>query len=218
MDSGWRQTRAGYAARTDGTRVSPAPDPGREARSGDNRLEVEVSEAYLAHAHTVRRHAARAALGDYQAAEDATQEAFMAAVRDWPRFRQLPSAHQRTWLCGRARWRVIDGWRATSGEYPVDALPDQPDPQACEDTLLADIATERFWRVITTVVPRRAARAAYLRWHEGWTMTGIARYLGIDRATALRDLNKVLEAARQEVTRQMRDEIGFPATSKGGKA
>jgi hypothetical protein len=40
-------------------------------------------------------------------------------------------------------------------------------------------------------------------------MTGIAGYLGIDRATVLRDLRKVLEAARQ-----MGDETGLPASSK----
>jgi hypothetical protein len=31
---------------------------------------------------------------------------------------------RRSWLCGRARWRVTDGWRATSPEHPADDLPD----------------------------------------------------------------------------------------------
>lgn len=191
--------------------MKPAPDPGREVRSGDAR--IVIADAYRAHAHVVRRHAARAALGDYQAAEDATQEAFMEALRNWPKFRWLDPGEQRAWLCGRARWRVIDSWRPSSHEHPADALPEQPDPQAREDILLADITAERFWKVITTAVPQRAARAAYLKWHEGWTMTGIADYLGIDRATALRDLRKVLEAARQ-----MGDETGLSANSKGGEA
>lgn len=137
----------------------------------------------------------------------------MEAFRNWSRFQQLPPGEQVRWLCGRARWRVIDSWRATSAEYPADTVFDQPDPRADEDTILAVITADRFWKVITTVVPLRAARAAYLRWHEGWTMSGIAGHLGIDRATTLRDLNKALEAARQ-----LADEIGLPAGNEGGVA
>jgi DNA-directed RNA polymerase specialized sigma24 family protein len=73
------------------------------------------------------------------------------------------------------------------------------------DSTLAE-RLERFWKVVTTM-PRRAARAAYLRWHEEWTMTRIARHLGIDRATVLRDLNSVIDAARD----YLGDEIDFPA-------
>jgi RNA polymerase sigma factor (sigma-70 family) len=192
--------------------VSPAPGPASPPGPGDSRLEV-ISQAYLAHAEAVRRHAARTTFGDYQAAEDATHEAFMEALRKWPRFRQVPSGQQLAWLCGRARWRVIDSWRASNAEHPADVLPDQFDAQDGEDTVLAGITTDRFWKVITTVVPRRAARAAYLKWHEDWTMTGIAKHLGIDRATVLRDINAVLDAARQ-----LGEETGLPAGSKGGVA
>jgi len=194
--------------------VSPAPDPASRPGSGDPRLEV-ISQAYLAHAHAVRRHAARAALGDDQAAEDATQEAFMEAFRNWPKFRQLPPGQRRAWLCARARWRVIDSWRATRVEHPADVLPDHLDPRADEDDddVLAAITADRFWKVITTAVPRRAACAAYLKWHEDWTMTGIANHLGIDRATVLRDINVVLDAARQ-----LGYETGLPADNKGGMA
>jgi DNA-directed RNA polymerase specialized sigma24 family protein len=136
--------------------VRPAPDPGREVRSGDPRL--VIADAYRAHAYAVRRHAARAALGDYQAAEDATQEAFIDAFRNWQKFRWLAPGEQRAWLCARARWRVIDSWRPSSREYPADTPPEQTDPQAHEDILLAGITAERFWKVITTAVPQRAAR------------------------------------------------------------
>lgn len=168
--------------------------------------EHELAAAWDNHAHTVYRAALRAAFGDHQDAQDAAQDAFTEATADWLRFRELTPAQQRSWLCGRARWRVIDSWRATRHEHPADLLPEQPDPQATEDAILADITADQLWRAITTAVPRRAAQAAYLQWHEGWTKAGIARHLGVDRATVLRDLNTVLKTARQL------------AASKGGVA
>ena len=193
--------------------MSVAPDPVPSPGPGDS--EPELSEAYLDHAPAVYRHACRAALGDHQAAEDVTQQAFVEAFRNWPEFRQLPPGQQRAWLCARARWRIIDSWYATSHEITTDTLPDQPDPAGCEDNVLANITADRFWKEITTAVPQRPARAAYLRWHEQWTMADIAKHLGVDRATVLRDLNSVLAAARQ-----LGDQTGLPvpARSEGKEA
>ena len=176
-------------------RVAPDPDPDPSPGPGDS--VAELSEAYRDHAPAVYRHAYRAALGDHQAAEDVTQQAFVEAFRNWPQFRQLPPGQQRAWLCKRAKWRIIDSWHATSHEMTTDTLPDQPDPAGCEDNALANIAADRFWKEITTTVPQRSAHAAYLRWHEQWTMADIAKHLGVDRATVLRDLKSVLTAARQ---------------------
>ena len=173
--------------------MTPPPNPPPEPSDPH----AEMPAAWHAHAEAVHRHALRATFGDHQAAEDATQEAFAEAFHDWPRFRKLTTGQQRGWLCGRARWRVIDSWRDTRHEHPVDEFPEQPDPRATEDTILADITADQLWEAIIAAVPRRAAQAAYLRWHEGWTMVGIARHLGIDRASVLRDLNTVLETARQ---------------------
>jgi RNA polymerase sigma factor (sigma-70 family) len=191
--------------------VSVASDPAPPPGPGD--YGPELSGAYLDHAPAVYRRACRAALGDHQAAEDATQQAFMEAFRNWPEFRQLPPGEQRARLCARARWRIIDSWHATSHEITTDTLPDQPDPTSCEDNVLADITIARFWREITTVVPPRAARAAYLRWHERWKMAAVGEHLGVDRATVLRDLNSVLNAAKQ-----LGVQIGLPPCSEGEEA
>ena len=80
---------------------------------------------------------------------------------------------------------------------------------------MANITADRFWKEITTAVPQRPARAAYLRWHEQWTMADIAKHLGVDRATVLRDLNSVLAAAIQ-----LGDQTGLPvpARSEGKEA
>jgi RNA polymerase sigma factor (sigma-70 family) len=158
--------------------------------------EGEFSQAYRDHAPDVRRHALRAAFGDRPAAEDATQEAFMKAYRDWPSFREMTPGRQRAWLSACARNQIIDSWRKTSIECLAGTLPEPPDSRFSEETVLAGIAAADLWREITASVPLRAARAAYLKWNEDWTSSDIARHLGIDRATVLRDLRTVHAAAR----------------------
>jgi RNA polymerase sigma factor (sigma-70 family) len=169
-----------------------APDPGVPTPE-------EVEQAYLLHAADVRRHATRAAQGDRQRAEEATQDAFMAAWRDWTRFRLLPPELQLNWLCRRARWLVIDSWRREAGpELPSDDIPDQPAPEIIEDLALSAVTLDRFWKIISAM-PQRARRAAYLRWHEDWTMDSIAARLGIDRATVARDLHAVRALAQEQL-------------------
>ena len=176
--------------------MNPPPGPAAAPGSGSGPDDLEWRRVYFEHAAVVYRCAYRAALGVREAAEDATQEAFMEAVRDWPEFRRLPASEQRRQLCSRARWRVIDSWRTTSAEHLTDALPDQPGPWD-ENTVLAGITADIFWKEINVSVPVRAARAAYLRWNLEWTMNEIAFHLGVDRATVLRDLRAVHAAARR---------------------
>lgn len=159
-------------------------------------LGAEFSQAYRDHAPAVRRNALRAAFGNGPDADDATQEAFVKAYRDWPSFRRMPPGRQRAWLSACARNQIIDSWRKTRAEYLADAFPQLPDVRISEETVLAGITAADFWKEITTTVPLRAARAAYLRWNEGWTNSDIASHLGVDRATVLRDLRKVRAAAR----------------------
>lgn len=144
MGSGRSQEHAGRLARPGGTHVNPPPDAGLSPGSGSC-SDPELERVYLEHAAAVYRSAYRAALGDHEAAEDATQEAFMETVRDWLDFQRLPADEQRKRLCGRARWRVIDSWRATSAEHPVETLPDQPASHS-EDGVLASIAADTFWK------------------------------------------------------------------------
>ena len=126
----------------------------------------------------------------------------MEALRAWPSFRLLPPRKQLAWLSARARWRVIDSWRAASTEFPADVIPDQPAPGTAEDHALSAVTLDRFWKAVTAM-PERAARAAYLRWHEEWTMAKIADHLGIDRATVLRDLNAVAARAQEQLANEV---------------
>jgi RNA polymerase sigma factor (sigma-70 family) len=129
----------------------------------------------------------------------------MAAWRDWTRFQLLPPERQLTWLRRRARWLVIDSWRREAGsELPSDDIPDQPAPETIEDLALSAVTLDRFWKVISPM-PQRARRAAYLRWHEDWTMDSIAAYLGIDRATVARDLRVVRALAQEQLADDRRE-------------
>jgi RNA polymerase sigma factor (sigma-70 family) len=195
--------------------VTGPPSP-ETPRSGNP--ELEIAEAYREHAQAVYRRAYRAALGDHHAAQDATQQAFLEAFRNRTGFCQLLPSEQRAWLCMRAARRIIDSWRATSHELITDTPPEQPSPMDGEAKILADIAADRFWKEITVSVPNRAARAAYLRWHEQWTMAEIARHLSVDRATVNRDLNNVIAVARQLAVRQIEDPTGLPTRSEGKEA
>lgn len=158
--------------------------------------DAELTQAYRDCAADVRRAALRAAFGDGAAAEDATQDAFIKAYNDWPSFREMTPGRQRAWLSLTARNKIIDSWRKTRAEYPAETLPEPADSRASED-IPAAIDVAAFWKKIITVVPNRAAQAAYLAWNEGWNNAEIGRHLGIDRATVLRDLRLVIEAARE---------------------
>lgn len=175
-------------------------------------LEAEFSQAYRDYASDIRRHALRAAFGDRATADDATQEAFIAAYDHWPSFREMPPGRQRAWLSTAARNKIIDSWRRTSSEDPVDDLPEPVDSRISEDAPVSiDVAA--FWKQITTVIPTRAAQAAYLAWNEGWNKAEIARHLGIHPATVARDLTTVRAVARRPGV-----SASITAGNEGGKA
>jgi DNA-directed RNA polymerase specialized sigma24 family protein len=125
-----------------------------------------------------------------------------------------PLARQAAGLCRKAgageaaiaAWieRVIDGWRSTRQMVPAESLPEEGVFLSAEDIVLSKIAVERCLKVIGSM-EQRPKRVAYLKWHEGWTNTEIAKHFGIDRATMLRDLRSVVAAMKEQVG----DEIPF---------
>lgn len=176
-------------------------------------LDREMEQVFLEHARTVQRAAVRAAMGDHGAAEEATERAFMEALRIWPEFWGWAPGRQRAWLCDRARKRVIDGWRSASRMVPTESVPEESVFRSAEDIVMSSITLERFWKVVGSM-GQRARQVAYLAWHEQWTRTEIAKHLGIDRATVLRDLRSVAAAVKE----QMGDEIHFPVGNEGEEA
>lgn len=180
--------------------------PGPEDRDS------QVAQVFREHAAVVARVAERAAMGNHALAEDATQQAFIEAVCLWPGFWEWPSAKQRAWLCERARNRVIDNWRATRRELAAESLPEERAARSAEEITLSRVALERCLEAIGSM-PERARQAAYLKWHEEWTMTEIAGHLGVDRATVLRDLRGVAAAVKEKAG----DDVPFPVGVDDGE-
>lgn len=179
------------------------PDPDAEV------LEAEVSVAYRAHAPALFRAAYRLTL-DPGAAEDAVQEAFLDAVRHWPSVRRNP-ARLSTLLYGSVYKRAIDDYRRRTGSrnksrpvrvYLADPLPERPDPRHDEDTVVAGITAEIYWKKIVAATAHnpRTALVAWLRWNQQWTEQQIADELDVSRTTVQRDLRHVQDAAREQIT------------------
>jgi RNA polymerase sigma-70 factor, ECF subfamily len=90
--------------------AAPGSDPGSDAaRAGEvEAVRAAVEEIYRTESRRVLATLIRL-LGDFELAEDALQEAFAAAVRDWPS-KGLPD-NPRAWLVSAGRFRAIDAIR-----------------------------------------------------------------------------------------------------------
>ena len=127
-------------------------------------------------------------LGDIDAAEEAVQEAFLAAVRRWPEQGVPPSPAG--WIVTTARNRAIDRWRreSTRDDRHADAFrlhaalqPDEPEPE--EDGSVPD---DRLRLIFTCCHPALAlpARVALtLRLLGGLTTEEIAHAFLVPEAT-----------------------------------
>jgi RNA polymerase sigma factor (sigma-70 family) len=136
-------------------------------------------------------------------AEEAMIDAFVEAAQTiWADFTTWPPDKQKAWLRRRAINRVIDSWRKTSRISPVEEFPEPEAASSAEDIVLKRLAVDRCWQVIMTMDLRRQ-QAAYLHWHEDKTITEVAEWLGVDRATVSRDLAAVVAELRAKVGDEM---------------
>jgi RNA polymerase sigma-70 factor (ECF subfamily) len=119
-------------------------------------------------------------LGDFDLAEEALQDAFMAAVEQWPRD-GLP-ANPRAWLVSTGRFKAIDRLRrrarfdAMLGELAA-RLDDRaaPDPAEQDDHLLGDDRLRLIFTCCHPALPPDAQVAMTLREVCGLTTEEIAR-------------------------------------------
>lgn len=162
-------------------------------------FEQQVTSLFVTHADAVFRSALTASHGDWMRAEDAMMDAFLEAGQTiWVAFLAWDAGKQRAWLCRRAKDRVIDSWRKTRKTTVTDVIPDLAPTIAVEDIALSRIEVDRCWKVVKGLEPRQQ-RAAFLRWHEGRSITEVAGMLGVDRSTASRDLAAVAALLRREL-------------------
>jgi RNA polymerase sigma factor (sigma-70 family) len=164
------------------------------------------------HAQEVFRSAFNAASGDRGLAEEATNDAFAEAAQTmWEAFLTWDAERQLAWLRRRARDRAIDGWRKNRRTMVTDDPPEAAETVLTEEAVLGQVVVDRCWKVILGMEPRRR-HAAYLCWHEGRSITEVARMLGVDRSTASRDL----AAVANRVGRELADELGMPDWPNSG--
>jgi RNA polymerase sigma-70 factor, ECF subfamily len=167
-------------------------------------IQDQMQRVFVAHAEAVFGSAFIAAHGDRMLAEEATMDAFVeAAQTTWTAFLTWDDGRQLAWLRHRAKNRVIDSWRKNRNMTVTDSLPEVAEVALVEDVVLSRAVVDRCWKVIRSMEPRRH-RAAYLCWHEGRSITEAASILGVDRATASRDLAAVASRLRRELGAELR--------------
>jgi RNA polymerase sigma-70 factor, ECF subfamily len=118
-------------------------------------------------------------LGDFDLAEDALQDAFTAAVAQWPRD-GLP-ANPRAWLVSTGRFKAIDRLRrrarfdAALGELAARLDDQVPDPADRDDELLGDDRLRLIFTCCHPALPPDAQVAMTLREVCGLTTEEVAR-------------------------------------------
>jgi RNA polymerase sigma-70 factor (sigma-E family) len=123
--------------------------------------------------------------GDRAAAEEITQDAFVATHQAWPRVRE-PAAYLRTVVVNRCR-----SWGRHHRLELTRRLPD-PDP--------AELVADEMWDTLRTL-PDRQRAAVVLRFYEDLPDAEIAEVLGCRPATVRTAIHRALGALRKEIAR-----------------
>lgn len=121
---------------------------------------------------------ARARVRDPQRAEEAVQEALLAALECAHAFDGR--ATLRTWLTGILLHKIYDGFRRSARDVPLgdDAPPEVPDWNTPERALHGKRFWEAFMRTLAEL-PGRQAQALVMREIEGRETDDVCRALGV---------------------------------------
>jgi RNA polymerase sigma-70 factor (ECF subfamily) len=117
-------------------------------------------------------------LGDFELAEEALQDAFTAAMAQWPR--DGPPANPRAWLVSVGRFKAIDNVRRrarfdTSLEELAEQLVGTPDASAWDDQVIEDDRLRLIFTCCHPALPADARAALTLREVCGLTTEEIGR-------------------------------------------
>ena len=154
----------------------------------------------------VRRHQdvafgyAYALLGDREAAQDAAQEAFLAAYRALPQLRQAEAFPG--WLRRIVRTHCARTLRARRGDtVPLAAAETVPAPEdGADPTAWAEIGElRRALGAVVQALPPREREATVLFYVSGYAQNEVARFLGVPVTT----VKKRLQAARRRMHERM---------------
>ncbi len=139
-----------------------------------------------AHGDELLAHARRMA-GDQQA-EDVLQDAFLRALRAYPRLRHAD--HLRAWLYRVTTTAALDLHRARRRELPSDEVPAQP---------VTDTYDEGAFDALIAPLPAGAQAALRLRFVDDLDYEGIASRLGISPAAARQRVSTAVRTLRQRL-------------------
>lgn len=132
------------------------------------------------------------ALADRAAAEEATQEAFTRALKQWRRVQQMDQP--RNWLYVVAMNHVRDGWRRAKRQPGWDESLSAPVPD-----LSGRIATTVSVRDAIATLPDRQREAVVLRYLADLSLAEIAEAMGCALGTVKATLHHALGALRIEL-------------------
>jgi RNA polymerase sigma-70 factor (ECF subfamily) len=171
------------------TEPAPAYTPGSEA---------DFDRLYRASYHRLL-YALLAVTGDYQAAEDCVQEAFVKAYHAWPMWK--PDAPAEAWLhriglnvaFSYLRWRKLRELPEIVRRLGRQTRETDPEDIALRGELLAALRK----------LPPEQAAAIVLRFHHGYTNRDMAHALGVPEST----IASRVAAAKE----RLRHELGEPA-------
>ncbi|WP_313815391.1 sigma-70 family RNA polymerase sigma factor [Citricoccus sp.] len=111
-------------------------------------------QAVQRHGATVLR-VCRAVLGPGPDADDAWQETFLTALRQWPDL--APGMNLEAWLVRVAGRKAIDVLRARSrGAVPMETLPERPAPDGVPGN-----GADGLWSVVASLPERQRLAVAY---------------------------------------------------------
>lgn len=152
--------------------------PGRQVLLPDYRDEIE--SFFKEQAPKVFRYAYLLSQGNRALAEDAVQDAFMAAAKSWEQVRTR--SNQDAWLRAIIRNKIIDSWRHASQMRTIEPLVgNSPTPDTATEAINRDILTRAFQLI--QQMPAMRSRVLMLRFREGFSVNEIADMLGINPST-----------------------------------
>jgi RNA polymerase sigma-70 factor (ECF subfamily) len=141
-------------------------------------------------------------LGDFDAAEEALQEAFQAAVEQWPR--DGVPRNPRAWLVSVGRFRAIDALRRRGRDAAVlaaaarDYSEPSVDPDAFDDETIQDDQLRLIFTCCHPLLPQDARIALALREVCGLTTEEIARAFLVAPQAMKRRISRAKERIRAE--------------------
>ena len=136
--------------------------------------------------HTRMERLARQLLGDQNRAEDAVHDTFMKLIRHYDELRDRSNERLASWLLVVVKTTALDMLRRDKWENACEELPEG-------QSVPADGGEFRALVEIIRRMPEDYRRVLELRFVAEWSISDIARELGLNKSTVSRSLARSME-------------------------